>query len=108
VSNWREDPELVALADGAARFFEREAPPERIAKWRDAGQVERAFWRQAGEAGLLGVSIPAEYGGAGGDFRHDVTLVEQVGRMSSPTAPRSRNAAGCRNSARARASRRSR
>lgn len=45
-----------------------------------AGQVERAFWRQAGEAGLLGVSIPSEYGGAGGDFRHDVTLVEQVGR----------------------------
>jgi alkylation response protein AidB-like acyl-CoA dehydrogenase len=80
VSNWRGDPELVALADGAARFFEREAPPERIAKWREAGQVERAFWRQAGEAGLLGVSIPVEYGGAGGDFRHDVVLVEQVGR----------------------------
>jgi alkylation response protein AidB-like acyl-CoA dehydrogenase len=79
-SNWRDDPELTALADGAARFFEREAPPERIAKWRDAGQVERAFWRQAGEAGLLGVSIPAEYGGAGGDYRHDVVLVEQVGR----------------------------
>ncbi|RYD46685.1 MAG: acyl-CoA dehydrogenase, partial [Sphingomonadales bacterium] len=79
-SNWRDDPELVALADGAARFFEREATPQRIAKWREAGQVERAFWRQAGEAGLLGVSIPAEYGGSGGDFRHDVTLVEQVGR----------------------------
>lgn len=78
--NWRDDPELIALADGAARFFEREAPPERVAKWRAAGQVERAFWRQAGEAGLLGVSIPAEYGGSGGDFRHDVTLVEAVGR----------------------------
>ncbi|MDT8758851.1 acyl-CoA dehydrogenase family protein [Sphingomonas psychrotolerans] len=79
-NNWREAPELIALADGAARFFEREAPPERIASWREAGQVERAFWRQAGAAGLLGVSIPVEYGGAGGDFRHDVVLVEQVGR----------------------------
>ena len=78
--SWRDDPELAALADSAARFFEREAPPERIARWREAGQVERAFWRQAGEAGLLGVSIPVEYGGAGGDFRHDVTLVEQVGK----------------------------
>ncbi len=77
---WRDDPELVALAESSARFFAREAPPERIATWRDAGQVERAFWRQAGEAGLLGVSIPVAYGGAGGDFRHDVTLVEQVGR----------------------------
>ncbi|WP_066798475.1 acyl-CoA dehydrogenase family protein [Sphingomonas soli] len=80
MTSWREDPELVALADGAARFFEREAPPERIAKWREAGQVERAFWWQAGEAGLLGVSIPAEYGGSGGDFRHDAILVEQVVR----------------------------
>ena len=78
--NWRDDPELTALAESAARFFEREALPERIARWREAGQVEREFWRQAGEAGLLGVSIPAQYGGAGGDFRHDVVLVEQVGR----------------------------
>lgn len=76
--SWRDDPELVALAEGAGRFFQRAASPERIEKWRADGQVERAFWRQAGEAGILGVSIPVEYGGAGGDFRHDVTLVEQV------------------------------
>ena len=73
-----QDPEIELLADSAARFFEREATPERIQKWRDDGQVERAFWRQAGEAGLLGASIPVEYGGSGGDFRHDVALVEQV------------------------------
>lgn len=77
-STWRDDPELVALADGAGRFFAREAGEARVATWREAGQVERAFWRQAGEAGLLGVSIPVEYGGSGGDFRHDVILVEQV------------------------------
>ncbi|MBO9712347.1 acyl-CoA dehydrogenase family protein [Sphingomonas sp.] len=74
------DPEVQLLSEAAGKFFEREAPPERIAKWREAGQVERAFWRQAGAAGLLGASIPAEYGGGGGDFRHDVALVEQVGR----------------------------
>ena len=43
-----QDPEIELLADAAARFFEREATPERIQKWRDDGQVERAFWRQAG------------------------------------------------------------
>jgi alkylation response protein AidB-like acyl-CoA dehydrogenase len=75
-----QDPEVQLLADAAGRFFEREATPERIQRWRDAGQVERAFWRQAGEAGLLGASIPVEYGGAGGDFRHEVALVEQVGK----------------------------
>ncbi len=75
-----QDPEIELLADAAARFFEREATPERIQKWRDDGQVERAFWRQAGEAGLLGASIPVEYGGAGGDFRYEVALVEQVAK----------------------------
>lgn len=75
-----QDPEIGLLADSAARFFEREATPERIAKWREEGRVERAFWRQAGEAGLLGASIPTEYGGGGGDFRHDVALVEEVAK----------------------------
>jgi len=42
--------------------------------------VEREFWREAGQAGLLGVSVPAEYGGAGGDFRHDLVVFEQVQR----------------------------
>jgi len=73
-----DDPEIQMFSDSAARFFEREAPPERVARWRKAGQVEREFWSQAGQAGLLGVSVPAEYGGLGGDFRHDIVLVEQT------------------------------
>ena len=75
-----DDPELEMLADQAGRFFEQEAPPERINRWREAGMVERDFWRQAGQAGLLGASIPVEYGGSGGDFRHDVTLVETAAK----------------------------
>jgi alkylation response protein AidB-like acyl-CoA dehydrogenase len=72
------DPEIQMFSDSAARFFEREAPPERVAGWRKAGQVEREFWSQAGQAGILGVSVPADYGGLGGDFRHDIVLVEQT------------------------------
>src|SRR5271154_7003218 len=75
------DPEIQMFSDSAARFFEREAPPERVARWRRAGQVEREFWSQAGQAGLLGVSVPAQYGGLGGDFRHDIVLVEQTNRQ---------------------------
>ena len=74
--DYMRDAELEMLCDQAGRFFAREATPERIAKWRVDGQVERAFWRQAGAAGLLGASIPTQYGGAGGDFRHDVALIE--------------------------------
>jgi acyl-CoA dehydrogenase len=74
------DEELQMLADSARRFFERAAPPERVEAWREAGQVDRDFWREAGAAGFLGVSVPTEYGGQGGDFRHDVVLVNEVQR----------------------------
>ena len=37
------------------------------------------MWNKAGAAGLLGLSMPEEYGGAGGDFRHEAILMEQFG-----------------------------
>jgi acyl-CoA dehydrogenase len=74
------EPELRIFADSVAEFLEGEAAPERVQKWRAAGIVERAFWTKAGQQGLLGVSVPEEYGGAGGDFRHDVILIDQVAR----------------------------
>src|SRR5271156_4195709 len=74
------DPDIRMFAEQAARFFKREAPPERVEQWRQAGQVDCDIWTTAGAAGLLGVSIPEAYGGAGGDFRHDVVLVEQLAR----------------------------
>ena len=75
-----QDPELQMFSDAAARFFQREAPPEKIVKWRAQHHVDPEIWRKAGENGFLGVSIPEEYGGAGGDFRHDVVLVEQLSK----------------------------
>ena len=74
------DPEIRMFADSASTFFSRAASPARVQKWRDDGQVERAFWSEVGDAGLLGVSVPTEYGGAGGDFRHDLVLIEQIAR----------------------------
>lgn len=70
------DPEIQMFAESATRFYAREIPTQRVEAWREAGQVDEHIWRQAGEAGMLGVSVPVEYGGAGGDFRHDVVLVQ--------------------------------
>jgi acyl-CoA dehydrogenase len=75
-----DDESLRAFSDSAARFFDQHAPEKRVAKWREDKQVEREFWREAGQAGLLGVSAPEEYGGGGADFRYDVALFEQISR----------------------------
>lgn len=79
-ASFMADEELQMLGDSARRFFERAAPPDRVEAWRETGQVDRDFWREAGAAGFLGVSVPTEYGGQGGDFRHDVVLVNEVQR----------------------------
>ena len=71
------EEELRIFRDGVAKFFAQHAPPQRVEKWREDGIVERAFWTEAGQGGILGVSIPAEYGGGGGDFRHDLIVFEE-------------------------------
>ncbi|HEY2145102.1 MAG TPA: acyl-CoA dehydrogenase family protein [Steroidobacteraceae bacterium] len=74
------DPEIQMFADSANRFFERAAPAKRVAAWREAGQVEREFWREAGSAGFLGVMVPERYGGPGADFRHELVLLDVIAR----------------------------
>ncbi|HXP65338.1 MAG TPA: acyl-CoA dehydrogenase family protein [Steroidobacteraceae bacterium] len=75
-----QDPDIQMFEDSASRFFERAAPPERVAEWREAGQVDREFWRETGEAGFLGMMVPEEYGGPGADFRHELVLLDVVAR----------------------------
>jgi acyl-CoA dehydrogenase len=74
-----DNDELAVLETMVGRFIDRHATAQDVERWRANGSVERELWRMAGEAGLLGVSIPAEYGGGGGDFRHEVVLMEQLG-----------------------------
>jgi acyl-CoA dehydrogenase len=78
--DYMADEEIRMFHDSVGRFLDQSVDQKRIAKWREDGQVEREFWREAGAAGLLGVSVPEEYGGHGGDFRHDLVVVDQVHR----------------------------
>ncbi len=75
-ADWRRDEEISIFSDAAGQFFERECVPH-VQEWRKAGIVPREIWTKAGQAGLLGASISDEYGGAGGDFRHEAIIIEQ-------------------------------
>ena len=78
MSPWMND-ELAIYRDTVVRFVESEMVPH-DARWREEHNVGAEIWRQAGELGLLCADIPSEYGGAGGDFRHEVILYEELGR----------------------------
>lgn len=60
----------------AQRFFTSECAPHQ-GNWAEAGQVPREIWNRAGELGLLCPTIPAEYGGGGGDTLYSIVLMEE-------------------------------
>jgi acyl-CoA dehydrogenase len=72
------EEDLRIFEDAVGRFFDQNATPADTARWRANGIVDRDLWFKAGEAGLLGLSLPEEWGGAGGDYRHEVILMEQL------------------------------
>ena len=73
-------PEHDALRESARKFFEREVAPHHRA-WEKAGVAPRSVWKKAGEAGLLCVALPEEYGGGGADRLASAILIEEQARL---------------------------
>ena len=74
---WMDD-ELEMFRDATRRFVEQEIVPNDD-RWRAQHHVDRSIWNKAGEVGLLCTDIPAEYGGVGGDVRHESVVAEEMG-----------------------------
>ena len=81
-ARWMDD-ELTMFDESVSRFFADKVSPERIAKWREDGIVEREAWTEMAAAGLLGLSISPKYGGAGGDLRHEAVLMRHLGLIGA-------------------------
>lgn len=75
-SSWM-DEELRIMREAVGRFLEKEFVPN-IGAWEKQGRIDRDAWRKAGDAGLLCASIPAAYGGGGGNFKHEAVLLEEL------------------------------
>ena len=76
--------EQLALRDLARDVFEKESPPSRLrALWEGAGW-DRQVWQTMARAGLCGVTVPEEYGGAGGNEVDLVLVLEEAGRAALP------------------------
>jgi acyl-CoA dehydrogenase len=75
--------ELDLLRTTVRRFLATEVAPQ-AAAWRARGYIDRDLWRKAGAVGLLCASVPARYGGGGGDFRHEAVIIEELARIAFP------------------------
>jgi len=66
--------------ESVATFVDRELMPHRE-RFRAQRSIDRDAWLKAGEAGFLGLGVPAEHGGSGiEDFRFNAVLGEELAR----------------------------
>lgn len=74
--------EQAAVRALAAEFTEREIVPH-AAAWDRAESVDRGIVKKLGAVGFLGLTIPEEYGGSGGDHLAYCLVTEELGRGDS-------------------------
>src|SRR5262249_17457871 len=74
-------PEQGMLQDSLRKFLAKEYGFEsRRARAASGEGFSRETWAQLAELGLLGIAIPEEAGGLGGDAFDTMVVMEQLGR----------------------------
>jgi len=69
-----------AFRELARDFIEKEVVPA-YPQWEKAGRMPRATFAKLGETGIMGITLPEEYGGGGqDDYRYNVVLQEEAAR----------------------------
>ena len=64
-------------------FLAREVTPN-LDTWYAAGIIDKSVYKAAAQAGVLGFSVPTEYGGMGiDDFRYNAVVAEELARGRS-------------------------
>ncbi len=77
--DWFAEEDINIFREAAFEFYSRECAPH-SERWREQGIVDRETWNIAGKMGMLCTSIPEEYGGGGGDYRHEMIIMEEMTR----------------------------
>lgn len=74
--------EQEAVRQLAKDFVAREVAPHVVA-WDRAENVDRSIVKKLGSVGFLGLTVPEEYGGSGGDHLAYCLVTEELGRGDS-------------------------
>lgn len=66
--------------DMTVRFLETEIEPH-FEQWEEEESMPKSVWKTMGEAGLLGVDMPEQYGGAEAPFEICQMIIHEMSRM---------------------------
>jgi len=83
------EEEQKSMQKTARRIIENDINPY-VDEWEASGQYPaKEVFKKLGDAGLLGVNKPVEYGGMGLDFKFSVALNEELGHITCGGIPMS-------------------
>src|SRR6201986_4849458 len=82
---WELDAEHADFRASVRSFVARQVRPV-VEEAEEKGRPPAALRKEMGSAGLLGLAVPEEYGGGGGDSLAIVVLSEELARASGGIA----------------------
>ncbi len=75
-------PHVRQIRDTVSRFVEREMPRSAAADWDARNHFPREVFDKLAGLGVLGLTIPPEYGGHGRDILATMVVIEELSRRS--------------------------
>jgi alkylation response protein AidB-like acyl-CoA dehydrogenase len=79
---YQEEEHITQLRDMLRRFVAKEMPRERAAEWDRENHFPREVLAQLGELGVMALTVPEEFGGAGRDIVATMVVIEELSKRS--------------------------
>lgn len=73
---------IVMLQDSLRRFIADQMPRDAAAAWDKSNHFPREVFDKLAQLGVMGLTIPEEYGGAGRDILATMIVIEELSRRS--------------------------
>ena len=80
--NFDEGEVVASLREALGRFIEKEMPRSAAADWDARNHFPRDVFRKLADLGVMGLTIPEEYGGVGRDIFATMVVIEELSRRS--------------------------